>query len=98
MKTLTSLCLVLAGMLCGASLRDHLTDSPVHAQDQFSSLSGCLTAVPKSWGVFVGASTYGMAFEDEKGTLRFLQRPVCDTTGSASTAPTSAVDLQILRR
>ena len=98
MKSLTVLSLVLGGMLCGVCIRDHVVPATVHAQDGFSSLSGCLTAVPKAWGVFVGASTYGMVFEDRDGTLRFLQRPVCNTTSSRSNIPTSSVDLQIERK
>ena len=98
MKSLTALCLVLAGMLSGVCIRDHFAPPTVHAQDGFSSLSGCLTAVPKAWGVFVGASTYGMVFEDREGTLRFLQRPVCSTTSSTNDVPTSSVDLQIERK
>ncbi len=98
MKGLTGFCLVLAGMIGGVCISDHVTPATVHAQYGFSSLAGCLTAVPKDWGDFVGASTYGMVFEDREGTLRFLQRPICSTTNSANNVPTSAVDLQIQRK
>jgi hypothetical protein len=98
MKGLTGFCLVLAGMISGVCIGDHIAPATVHAQNGFGSLSGCLTAVPKDWGDFVGASTYGMVFEDREGTLRFLQRPVCSTSNSANNVPTSAVDLQIVRK
>jgi hypothetical protein len=40
---------------------------------------GCVASVPKSWGVFKGASTQsGLAFEDSAGTLRFLTNIPCD--------------------
>jgi hypothetical protein len=40
---------------------------------------GCVASVPRSWGVFKGASTQsGLAFEDSAGTLRFLTNIPCD--------------------
>jgi len=40
---------------------------------------GCVASVPKSWGVFQGASVQtGLAFEDSEGTLRFLTNIPCD--------------------
>jgi hypothetical protein len=40
---------------------------------------GCVASVPRSWGVFKGASAQsGLAFEDSAGTLRFLTNIPCD--------------------
>jgi hypothetical protein len=40
---------------------------------------GCVASVPRSWGMFKGASTQsGLAFEDSAGTLRFLTNIPCD--------------------
>ncbi len=100
MKTGIILSLVLAGALGGAFLRGRITPTVVHAQDEFNNLQYCVTAVPKAWGTYRGASTYGIAFEDQGGTLRFVQRPACSagTTGSSAAVPVSAADLQIERR
>jgi hypothetical protein len=38
----------------------------------------CSTFIPKEWGEFRGASTYGMEFEDSDGTIRFVKNPPCD--------------------
>jgi hypothetical protein len=86
------------GMLCGTFWRNHFTPARVHAQDQLNSLAGCITAVPKSWGDFRGASDYGLAFEDQDGTLRFIQRPTCNTNNSVGNPPTSGIDFQIRRK
>jgi hypothetical protein len=40
---------------------------------------GCVASVPKSWGVYRGASAQsGLAFEDSAGTIRFLTNIPCD--------------------
>ena len=70
---------------------------PVHAQTQLGSEAACVTRVPKTWGNYVGASTYGLTFQDDKGTLRFIKSPSCgeDFYTHPSVYPT--VDLMIGR-
>lgn len=103
MKARCRIILVLAGtfctgMLCGAIFHSGLTPTHVHAQDQLNSLAGCIAAVPKAWGEFRGASSEGLAFEDQDGTLRLVQHPACSLNNSVSNIPTSAIDLEILRK
>jgi hypothetical protein len=70
----------------------------VHAQDQFTTFAGCVSSVPKSWGNFMGASSYGLAFQDDKGTVRFVQHPVCGNAASESSAPVPSLGLEVVRR
>jgi hypothetical protein len=67
--------------------------STVHAQDSYSN---CVVSVPKDWGEFRGGSEFGLAFEDQLGTLRFMLHPPC---GSLN-APTdnTSVDLKVIRK
>ena len=92
----------LIGGVAGAAiaLAIHPSGRPpvVHAQDQFSSFAGCVSAVPKAWGSFVGASSYGLAFQDDKGTVRFVQHPVCGNALNVNNAPIPDIDLEIVRR
>jgi hypothetical protein len=37
----------------------------------------CVATVPKEWGEFVGSSSYGVAFKDSAGTLRFVTHFSC---------------------
>ena len=67
----------------------------VDAQDQFTTFAGCISVVPKEWGNFVGASTYGLTFQDEKGTLRFLEHPTCGGASATNSIPTATIDLQV---
>lgn len=69
-----------------------------HAQDDVVTFPGCLSNVPKSWGKFVGASSYGLAFEDDRGTLRFVQHPACSSNSSAINPPTALSELEIVRK
>ncbi len=70
----------------------------VHAQDQFTTFAGCVSGVPKSWGSFMGASSYGLAFQDDKGTVRFVQHPVCGNSVSENSAPVPSLGLEVVRR
>ena len=49
----------------------------VHAQDTAASVSACKSVEPKAWGAYRGSSPFSLTFEDEKGTLRFIDRPSC---------------------
>ncbi len=64
----------------------------VHAQDIPSSVSACKSVVPRAWGTYKGSSPLGLNFEDEKGILRFINRPSCGVLSqadgtAASTSP-----------
>jgi hypothetical protein len=70
----------------------------VHAQDKYAIPGGCIADVPRSWGTFKGASDYGLAFEDNDGTVRFLQHLPCGNGLSSMDSPSVAVDLKVDRR
>jgi len=69
----------------------------VHAQDHFTGVTNCVTAVPKSWGDFKGGSTYGLAFQDSAGVVRFILHPSCGSVNSPAEPPVSPIDLKIER-
>jgi len=72
--------------------------SPVHAQGQYSESGICTSSVPKSWGEFRGASAYGLAFEDQSGTIRLLRNPTCDSGMSPTANGLPVVDLRVDRK
>ena len=88
----------IAGAVIAFGIHPSARPTVVHAQDQFSSFAGCVSAVPKTWGSFDGASSYGLAFEDDKGTVRFVQHPVCGNALNMNNAPIPNIDLEIVRR
>ena len=88
----------IAGVIITIGLQAFSRPSLVHAQDQFTTVAGCVSAIPKGWGNLVGASTYGLAFQDDKGTLRFIQQPLCGNAVSISNAPTPSIDLELVRK
>ena len=105
MKGLQAVALFVGGVISGSvsgpilSKMHALIHPPVvHAQDQFTTFAGCISVVPKEWGNFVGASTYGLTFQDEKGTLRFLEHPTCGSAAATNSIPTATIDLQVQRR
>ena len=72
------------------------TTPVVHAQSAGNETANCIIAVPNSWGVFMGASDFGIAFQDQKGAIRFVAHPSCANMN----APTDvyAVDLKVVRK
>ena len=41
----------------------------------------CKSFVPQNWGEYKGSSnTYGLAFQDNSGTIRFITNVPCETT------------------
>src|ERR1700722_17777550 len=102
MKVLGSLGFAMVGVITGAvlSTRFHGSEQTavVHAQDQFTTFAGCISGVPKSWGDFKGASSYGLAFQDDKGTVRFVQHPLCGSALNENSAPVPSLGLEIVRR
>ena len=91
------LCLLLfVGIGGGMVGRFYNPPSAVHAQSTADANSNCVVSVPRAWGEFKGGSVFGLTFEDQTGTLRFLLHPPC---GSLST-PTdyNVVDLKVIRK
>jgi len=86
---------LLLGVIGGVIGRSYSRGSSVHAEER-SETATCMVGVPKSWGEFRGASAYGLAFQDENGTLRFLLHPSCGNFNSPTDNP--YIDLEILRR
>ena len=86
---------LLLGVIGGIFCRSYPRGSSVHAEERPETAT-CMVGVPKSWGEFRGASAYGLAFQDENGTLRFLLHPSCGNLNSPTDTP--YVDLEILRR
>jgi hypothetical protein len=37
----------------------------------------CVATVPKEWGEYMGSSSFGVAFKDSSGTLRFVKHFSC---------------------
>ena len=101
MKILGLLGFTIAGAITGAVIaigfHGFEQSAVVHAQDEFTTFAGCVSGVPRSWGNFMGASSYGLAFQDEKGTVRFVQHPVCGAQYENS-APVPSLGLEIVRR
>ena len=77
MKIAKSLLWMFAGAVLCVSGEHFWKLQTVHAQTPLGSEAACITRIPKAWGTFKGASEYGLAFEDENGTLRFLKSPSC---------------------
>lgn len=42
----------------------------------------CTIVVPRHWGDYVGAGSYGLEFKDESGTLRFVKEFPCGGEGA----------------
>ena len=90
--------LLAAGLATGYMLKAHLAPQVAHAQDISPNVGSCSISVPKEWGEFKSASEYGLAFEDDKGTLRFVLRPRCAISSNSGEAPVADWDLQIKRQ
>jgi hypothetical protein len=102
MKILGPLGFTMVGAITGAVIASGFhgveRTAVVHAQDQFTTFAGCVSSVPTSWGDFMGASSYGLAFQDDQGTVRFVQHPVCGNAVSANSAPVPSLGLEVVRR
>lgn len=98
MKSFQSALLLIAGILGGVAIQRYLPLRTVHAEDQLNGGSACTSEVPKSWGEYKGGSEYGLVFEDQNGTLRFLLHPPCGSMNSSNALPTPVVDLRLERK
>lgn len=98
MKLWQGVSLLLFGVSIGFLVSRFSAVPPVHAQWQASETGLCVASVPKSWGEFKGASSYGVAFEDQTGAIRFLRSPTCDSGASSTSNPLPVVDLKVVRK
>ncbi len=98
MKIWQGVSLLLFGVSTGFLASRFTAVPPVHAQWQASETGLCVASVPKSWGEFRGASGYGLAFEDQDGTIRFLRNPSCESEASSTSNPLPLVDLKVGRK
>jgi hypothetical protein len=48
--------------------------------------SRCAIVVPQDWGEYVGSGSYGVAFRDGNGTLRFVNQFPCGLEGAPQVA------------
>jgi len=72
-------------VLCFAVGLASVASYMIRTRVQAAGVAGhpCTSFVPKEWGQFRGASSYGMEFEDSEGTIRFIKNPPCDPTFTA---------------
>jgi hypothetical protein len=74
----------LAAILATGSLSfcaARLLGSPMPQQEQTAR---CAIVVPKDWGEYIGAGSYGLEFKDEVGTVRFVKQFPCGLEGAPS--------------
>lgn len=90
--------LLLAGLAGGVAGRLSAPETKVQAQEHFSGVTNCIAVVPRTWGDFKGGSDYGLAFEDDKGVVRFVQHPNCGSLNSPGEPPPMPIDLEIQRK
>ncbi|MDR3722894.1 MAG: hypothetical protein P4K83_00205 [Terracidiphilus sp.] len=84
MRKVQGVLLLSAGVLGGYLLRGPGALPVVHAQTPVYNPAVCQMSVPRSWGDYRGASEYGLAFQDNNGTLRFVQHPGCTNLPQSS--------------
>lgn len=89
---------VLAGLIGGVIGRMNAANPAVKAEESFKGVGNCVTVVPATWGEFKGGSEYGLAFEDDKGVVRFVQHPSCGSLNSPAEPPVEPIDLEIRRK
>jgi hypothetical protein len=98
MKNIQSLLLLIAGALLCLVVQGFFKVQPARAAGQLSNGSVCVGQIPAAWGEYKGSSDYGLAFEDEKGTLRFVSHPPCGIASSSDAVAAPTVDLKLDRR
>ncbi|MDR3792481.1 MAG: hypothetical protein P4L03_03780 [Terracidiphilus sp.] len=84
MRKVQGILLLLVGVAGGYLVRGSGVLPVVHAQTSVYNPAVCEMSVPRSWGEFRGASEYGLAFQDNNGTLRFVQHPGCTSLPQSS--------------
>jgi hypothetical protein len=48
---------------------------------QVEQSARCTVLVPREWGEYIGAGSYGLEFKDEAGTIRFVKQFPCGVEG-----------------
>lgn len=88
---------ILLGMFIG---REGDGKTTVHAQDKVFGSSTCTAIVPSALGEFKGGSSYGLAFQDSQGVIRFVLNPPCGgaVVNGYQQAANAYVALEIQRR
>ncbi|HXT75472.1 MAG TPA: hypothetical protein VN780_04225 [Candidatus Eisenbacteria bacterium] len=84
-KSIIRLALILAAATATICV-GRLLASPRTPQDQSAR---CAVVVPKGWGDYIGAGSYGLEFKDESGTIRFVKQFPCGLDG----APTISLEV-----
>ena len=54
----------------------------------------CVVNVPSQWGKFMGTSQYGLAFEDQSGTIRLIDQMPCSIDSRTTTLPNVIVEVR----
>ncbi len=54
----------------------------------------CVIVVPADWGELKGISTYGLAFEDQAGTLRLIEQMPCSLDRGQVGVPRVSVEVR----
>lgn len=98
MKTAKNLLWMLGGVLLCLGGEHFWKPQTVHAQTPLGSEAACVTHIPKAWGAFKGASEYGLVFEDENGSLRFIKSPSCGENFYTHPVGTPIIDLKMERK
>lgn len=72
-KSIIGLWAILAGGIL-SFCAGRLLGSPRSQQEQTAR---CTVVVPKEWGEYIGAGSYGLEFKDDAGTVRFVKQFSC---------------------
>ncbi len=59
---------------------------------QLEQTARCTVVVPRDWGEYIGAGSYGLEFKDDRGTIRFVKQFSCGLEGAPN------VSLEIHRK
>lgn len=81
MKLLALRVLTVVLLILAASVWIDLRNTKANPQISSFGSASCVGQIPQSWGEFKGGSYQaGLAFQDSKGTLRFVTNVPCDGT------------------
>jgi hypothetical protein len=81
MKRLALSTVVVVALILAASIRLDLGSTKANAQLTSFGSAACVSQIPQAWGEFKGGSYQaGLAFQDSKGTLRFVTNVPCGNT------------------
>lgn len=80
---------ILAAAAIGSFCAGRLLGSP---RPQVEPTALCTITVPRQWGEYVGAGSYGLEFKDDKETIRFVKQFSCGLEGAPN------VSLEVRRK